>query len=62
MSAPDADETGGQLRPFPNTQQPAGSGEGAQTALLALIRKRKLSAEPDAVAPENAPPADDEKR
>ena len=39
----------GKNQPRPPTPdgQPAKTGEGAQTALLALIRKRKLSGEPD---------------
>ncbi|MBC5766125.1 hypothetical protein [Ramlibacter albus] len=35
---------GGDATPAP-TEPPAGSGEGAQTALLALIRKRKQQAD-----------------
>jgi hypothetical protein len=38
------------------TEPPAGSGEGADTALEALIRKRKLRTDDDTAAP---PPADE---
>ena len=51
--APDHDKAGGH-RPEPNDDGKR-SGEGANTALEAMIRQRKLAEAPD--APEPKPPA-----
>jgi hypothetical protein len=42
--------------PIPTGDGHAGSGKGADTALEALIRKRKLAETPDADHPKDLPP------